>query len=239
MSLKVDGVTIQEGRDGENYTYVGVDESVRIDRPLNKGKIRHEYKSRVKKIWKSEFNDYSKVMAHNAFAAALVTPIKGILMWRKEGIREEDVTTRKIRTMTGSSHRAGDVDRLYADRNKGGRGFRITEDLYEIRIVGLMSHLERAEEQHSLLKLVKEHEKDTTIRLGEEFLQHRKAFQSTGDVNEGTRKEREERWKIKVTHGYLQKTLSADEAIDKQKTANWLKLHLTAHTEGHITRNKS
>ena len=61
--------------------------------------------------------------------------------------------------MTGSFHRAGDVDRLYAHRNKGGRGLRSIEDLYDITIAGLMRHLEQAEEQHNLLKLVKELEK--------------------------------------------------------------------------------
>ena len=61
--------------------------------------------------------------------------------------------------MTGSFHRAGDVDRLYEHRNKGGRGLRSREDLYDITIAGLMRHLEQAEEQHSLLKLVKELEK--------------------------------------------------------------------------------
>ena len=54
-------------------------------------------------------------------------------------------------------------------------------------------------------------------------------------VREGTRKEREEKWKRKVTHGYLQKTLSEDETIDMKKTNKWLNLHLPAHTEGYIT----
>ena len=70
------------------------------------------------------------------------------------------------------------------------------------------------------MKLVKQHEKYAIIRLGEELLRRRKTFQSTADIKEGTRKEPEGRWKSKVTHGYLQKTLSADEAIDLQKTNN-------------------
>ena len=135
-SLYVNELTLQEIKEGDNYKYLGIDESVRIDGPLNKDRIRKEYKSRVRKIWKSELNGYNKMIAHNAFAVALVTPSIGILKWTKKEISDLDVITRKILTMTSSFHRAGDTDRLYAHRSKGGRGLRSMEDLYEIRMVG-------------------------------------------------------------------------------------------------------
>ena len=102
-------------------------------------------------------------------------------------------------------------------------------------MVGLMEHLEQAAEEHSLLKLVEEHERETIRRLGKEFIERREVYQESSNVKEGTRKEREEKWKRKVTHGYLQKTLSEDETIDMKKTNKWLNLHLPAHTEGYIT----
>ena len=132
-------------------------------------------------------------------------PTIGILKWTKKEISDLDVITSKILTMTGSFHRAGDTDRLYAHRSKGGRGLRSIEDLYEIRMVGLMEHLEQAAEEHSLLKLVEEHERETIRRLGKEFIEWREVYQESSNVKEGTRKEREEKWKRKVTHGYLQK----------------------------------
>ena len=234
-SLYVNGLNIQEIKEGDNYRYLGIDESVRIDGPLNKDRIRKEYKSRVRKIWKSELNGYNKLIAHNAFAVALVIPTIGILKWTKKEISDLDVITRKILTMTGSFHKAGDTDRLYAHRSKGGRGLRSIEDLYEIRMVGLMEHLEQAAVEHSLLKLVEEHERETIRRLGKEFIERREVYQESSNVKEGTRKEREEKWKRKVTHGYLQKTLSEDETINMKKTNKWLNLHLPAHTEGYIT----
>ena len=82
--------------------------------------------------------------------------------------------------MTGSFHRAGDTDRLYAHRSKGGRGLRSIEDLYEIRMVGLMEHLEQAVEEHSLLKLVEEHERETIRRLGKEFIERREVYHIPG-----------------------------------------------------------
>ena len=105
--------------------------------------------------------------------------------------------TRKILTMTGSFRRAGDTDRLYAHRSKGGRGLRSIEDLYEIRTVGLMEHLEQVAEEHSSLKLVEELERETIRRLGKEFIKQREAYQESSNVKEGTRKEREENGKEK------------------------------------------
>ena len=38
--------------------------------------------------------------------------------------------TREMLTMAGAFHRASDVDRLYVERNRGGRGIRSIEDLF-------------------------------------------------------------------------------------------------------------
>ena len=119
-------------------------------------------------------------------------------------------------------------------RSKGGRGLRSIEDLYEIRTVGMLKHLEEAEEKHSSLKLVKQQEEESISRLRKEFLIRRKEFQNSSNVKEGTRKKHEERWKGKETHGHLQKTLEQDETIDMKETNKWLNLRLTAHVEGYV-----
>ena len=69
---------------------------MRIDGPLNKDKTRKDYKSWVKKIWKSELSGYNKLIAYNTFAVALVTPTIGILKWTNEEISELDVATRAV-----------------------------------------------------------------------------------------------------------------------------------------------
>ena len=202
-SLYVNGLNIQELKEGDNYKYLGIDESVRIDGPLNKDRIRKEYKSRVRKIWKSELNGYNKVIAHNAFAVALVIPTIGILKWTKKEISDLDVITRKILTMTGSFHKAGDTDRLYAHRSKGGRGLRSIEDLYEIRMVGLMEHLEQAAVEHSLLKLVEEHERETIRRLGEKYT--RKAVMSKKEPEKSGKKNGKEKSRMDTCRRHCQR----------------------------------
>ena len=153
--LVVNNLSIEEIEEGDQYKYLGTDEFVGIIGPLNKEKVIKEYKLRVKKIWNSELNGLNKSIVHNAFAVPVITPTVGILNWTKKEISDLDITTRKILTMAGALHTASDVDRLYVQGSKGGRGLRSIEDLYEIRTVGMMKHLEEAEEKHSSLKLVK------------------------------------------------------------------------------------
>ena len=76
--LEINGLQIQEIQEGDGYKYLEIDESIGIEGPLNKQRVIKEYKTRVKKIGKSELNGYNKAIAHNAFAVPVVTPTIGI-----------------------------------------------------------------------------------------------------------------------------------------------------------------
>ena len=56
----------------------------------------------------------------------------GILKWTKKEINDFDIATRKIITMTGGFHQASDIDHLYVERKKGGRGLSSIEDMYRV-----------------------------------------------------------------------------------------------------------
>ena len=70
--IKVNNLTITEIEEGDHYKYLGIDESVGYDRPLNKQRVIKEYKRRVNKIWKSELNAINKSIAHNSFAIPII-----------------------------------------------------------------------------------------------------------------------------------------------------------------------
>ena len=106
-----------------------MDESIGTEGRLNKQREIKEYKTRVKKTWRSELNGYNKAIAHNAFAIPVVTPTIGILKWTKKEINDLDIATRKIIMMTGEFHQASDIERLYVERKKGGRCLRSIEDM--------------------------------------------------------------------------------------------------------------
>ena len=90
-SIKINGLTIQELKDGDHSRYLGQDESVRYHGPLKKECVMKEYKRRVRKMWKSELNGSNKVTTHNTFAVPVITPTIGILSWTKKEICDIDI----------------------------------------------------------------------------------------------------------------------------------------------------
>ena len=66
--LKVRSLTVKELPEGDSYKYLGLDEGIGFDGPLNKERVKAEYKRRVRKIWSSELNNINKVNAHSTFA---------------------------------------------------------------------------------------------------------------------------------------------------------------------------
>ena len=118
--INSNGLEIKPLPVGDQYKYLGIDENICYDGPVNKERVTKEYYTRVKKIWSSELTDYNKTIAHNTFAVPVVTPTVGIIDWTIADIEQMDIKTRKILSMTGNFHPNSDVDRLYINRTKGG-----------------------------------------------------------------------------------------------------------------------
>ena len=232
--LRVDHLTVQEIKEGDNYKYLGTDESVGFDGPLNKERVIKEYRRRVNRIWRSELNAINKSIAHNSFAVPFITPTTGVLNWTKEEIRRLDVTTRKLLTTNGLFHQSSDMNRLYAKRKQGGRGLKSTEDLYECRSISLMEHLSEAAEGHELLSMVRKHEENGIVRLGREFKTRITELSESSNIVEGTKKIQKEVWIQKEAHGYHQKQIESQDNIDVTKSNNWLCIRFTSHIEGFI-----
>ena len=150
LPLKVKYPTVAEIEEGDHYKYLGIDESVGYDSPLNKHRIIKEYKRRVNKIWKSELNAANKSIVHNSFAVPITTPTIGILNWTKDEIKSLDMAMRKLLTMNGAFHQSSDINRLYVKRSEGGRGLQNIEDMYECRTISPLEHLEEAGNTHGL-----------------------------------------------------------------------------------------
>ena len=120
-NIEINGLSVRELEDGEQYIYLGQDESVGFDGPLNKDQAKKEYKRRVQKIWNSELYSNNKITAHNMFAIPVLAPTIGILNWTKQEIQHLDVETRKIITYTGSLHKRSDTSRIYVPQKQGRR----------------------------------------------------------------------------------------------------------------------
>ena len=136
-NIEINGLSVRELKEGEQYTYLGQDESVGFDDSLNKDPGKKEYKRRVRKIWNSELYSNNKITAHNTFALPVLAPTIGILNWTKQEIQHLDVETRKIVTYTGSLHKRSDTSQIYVPRKQGGRGLISVEDMFISRVIAL------------------------------------------------------------------------------------------------------
>ena len=129
--IEINGLTIKPIQEGESYRYLGQDEYIAYEGTINKERVSKEYPSRVKKIWSSELSAFNKTIAHNAFATPIITSVIGILDWTIQEIKDIDIRTRKMLSVTGNFHPNSDVDRLYIGRNTGGRGLKSCQRLFE------------------------------------------------------------------------------------------------------------
>ena len=77
--IDISGIEISELEEGNMYKYLGVDEDIGFDGPLNKEKIRKEFLWRTRKIWESELYSRNKVTAYTTFALPLLTTSVDIL----------------------------------------------------------------------------------------------------------------------------------------------------------------
>ena len=132
--LEINDIVIQPVEEGDTYKYLGQDENINFDGPINKERVMKEYFTRVRKIWTSELSAYNKVIAHNSFTLPVLVPTFGILDWSIQDIKDLDIKTRKQLTMSGNFHPNSDIDLLYIQRNQGGRGLRLIQRVCECRI---------------------------------------------------------------------------------------------------------
>ena len=231
--LELEGLRIKELPEEDNYKYLGMDESIGYDGPLNKNRVTSQYNKRVRKIWSSELNNINKVQAHNTFPVPVLTPTIGVLPWTKKEIKDLDILTRKQMLMQGSFHVSSDINWLYVRRNEGGQGLTSTEEMYKWRTTGIAEHLEEAQKDNSMLKLVTQHEQKHIMRSAKEF-KEQYSSDNNAKVKDNIKKEYEGTWKSKLTHGYFQTQTESDDEINKTKSNAWLKQKLTSHMEGYI-----
>ena len=236
--LHINGLTIKEVAESNHYTYLGANGSVGIDAPLNKDRVTRDYKRRVRKVWNSELKWYNKSIVHNTFAVAVLLSTFGILDWNKEEIKNLTVATRKIMTVSGSFHKVSDVNQFYADRKKAGRGLKNIEDSFAAAVIGLAEYLEgrRTKEETTLMDKVNDNEQERIIRLEKEFRKQVPHVKGEGKdaMRDAMKKEHEQKWKEKETHGYLGKQLEDNNYVDNILTNNWLQQCLSSDIEGFV-----
>ena len=185
----------------------------------------------------------NKGNAHNIFAIPVITPTFGILDWTKEELLAIDVKTRKILTTTGSFHLNSDVDRLYCNRTKGGRGLNSLVDIYISRILSVGQHLRECAMSNVFLADVLKHEQNNLIRIANELAtcygintdQVESPKKLSADIRQKLKDDHLDKWKKKPQHGYLNRTRETVSNVNEKYTNAWLKKSsFSSHVEGYL-----
>ena len=239
--IEMNGLELTELEDGDSYKYLGLDEDIRYDGKLNKEKVTTEYYRRVRKIWNSELYSKNKVHAYNSFAIAVLTPTFGILDWTKDEIHQIDVRTRKILTLTGNFHRNSSVDKLYTQREKGGRGLSSVFDVFLARIISLARHIDVLAPTNPYIREVRRHEEQRLMRNSTELCKafgiidiSREPKAVTTEVRKKMKEKHAEAHNKKPQHGYVERKQQNNNDINQELTNGWLRSNIPSHVEGYV-----
>ena len=146
-------------------------------------------------------------------------------------------------TSTGNFHINSDVDRLYAIRDKGGRGLNSLVDIFISRIISISYHLKESSCRNSYLKMVLEHEKEDLMRVSEELAasfgveteQNDNVKKISVHVKQKLKENHLKAWIDKPQHGYLMRSRETVQQKNEVVSNAWMKKSsFSSHVEGYI-----
>ena len=247
-----DNTAIQELDHEGTYTYLGIEEGDGIEHHKMKGKVRKEYKRRLKLILKSELNARNKISAINTLAVPVVLYSYGVINWKIEEIQDLDRMTRKQLCMNRMHAIKADIDRIYLPCTEGGRGLTNLEKEFKATIVGLKKYLVNKDDKqlaavlkhhnikalHSIPKQAEKYltEQGTEDHIGDDYITT--ATSKAKMLKNKYKAEYQElvktSWKAKAMHGRLPEYLE-NPTIDMEQSFQWMKhTGLKGETEGLI-----
>ena len=201
-----DGVNIRELDEDEGYKYLGILQNDLAQKEDAKATVKREYFRRTRLILKTELNAGNTIRAINTWALPVMRYTAGILEWTVAELQEADRKTRKLLTMNGAFNQHGDVDRLYIDRQHGGKGLLSVEQVIREDECGLKEYVDLKQTEDSLLRCVAN---EGVISATETKSEYRQRMGS-----------KRKNWKNKIMHGqFLRQT---EDQIDQKESVRWI-----------------
>ncbi len=172
-----DGSKIDCLKEGETYKFMGVHESIKLDRDGLEISLVKTVKQRVHVIWKSNLYDINKVVATNSFVDGCVEYYFWGCNMRIDFLKQLDREIRSVMNKCGAKHTNTVNGSLYLPRGKGGRGLKSLECSYkDIKIKSAMKLKKNKDPRMCLVNRFHQHHLQTnsyslfkeTIRYCEE-----------------------------------------------------------------------
>ena len=159
-----EGDMIHGIEENEEYKYLGILEADDIKHDKMKEKIFREYTDRLKRVLRSKLNSGNLFNAINTWAVSLYRYGAGVVEWTKDELKQIDRRTRKMIAMHRGMHPRSDVDRMYVEREKGGRGLMSVEETVKYESHSLKKYAEASSVRviSSAARVVKSDEEEMT-----------------------------------------------------------------------------
>ena len=124
--------------------------------------------------------------------------------------------------MSGNFHRNSDVDRLYISQKLGGRGLKSIQNAYESRIISVKQHLTLSVKRNKYIHKVIKHEENSIVRVATELMNNASITcddtitpkQLSLQYRKYSQNERHEKYKQKIMHGYMIRTIDNNTNIN-------------------------
>ena len=130
---------IKSLKEGETYKFMGIEQSIKLDRDKLESSLAVTVQQRSHIIWNSELYDWNKVLATNIFVNGCLEYYFWGCSLTIDFLKEIDRTIRKVMNMCGAKHTNTVNEGLYLSRQKGGRGLKSVENAYkDIKIKAAM-----------------------------------------------------------------------------------------------------
>lgn len=224
--ILLSGEIMEELEPNQEYKYLGIKESGKINHGELKKTVSEEYVRRVRKILKTGLNSANIISAINRQAVPVLTYSFLVIKWKEKEIEGLDVKTRRMLTIHGCHQAKADKDRLYQKTDNGGRGLTCIKDLYVRATIGYAKYLNRKEDEviSKIRDMDKSNIKYSIIREADKY-QQQLEIGDEDDVNKIKKKQEElcgERWQKKKMYGQF-KNLIEEEFVDKKQSFIWTK----------------
>ena len=116
---------------GETYKFMGICQSIKVDKEKLELSLAANIKQRTHIIWNSNLYDWNKVLATNIYVNGCIEYYFWGCNLRIDFLKETDRSIRKVMNVCGAKHTNTVNEGLYLSRQKGGRGLKSVENSYK------------------------------------------------------------------------------------------------------------
>ena len=229
---------------------MGIEELVGIQHDAVKEKIKKKAKAKLRKLLETELSSRNMVLAINECVLPVITYSFGIINWLEGELKQVDTDIRKMLHLYKVIQIKNDVDRLYGERNKGGRGLISIWDSFKASIIRIAHVMKNSDDE--VLNLCYKLDQEKLFSVGvkadkfeaEINIEHPKGFYERTTLHQAkiraslAKKTILERriatWQDKPQHGAYRRQLMEINA-DMKESFGWLnKCFLDPASEGYI-----